>query len=69
MSGWVFLGWTSIKQGLMCLDQGHNTVTSVRLESATPQSQDKHSTTEPLRPRTAECKFNVLHMAGMSFDR
>ena len=24
LSGWVFLGWTSTKQGLMCLAQGHN---------------------------------------------
>ena len=31
MSGWVFLGWTSTKQGSMCLAQGHNTVTLVRL--------------------------------------
>ena len=36
------------KQGLMCLAQGHNSVTSVRLEPATPWSQVKHSTTEPL---------------------
>ena len=34
-------------QGLMCLAQGYNTVTQVKLEPATPQSQDKHSTTEP----------------------
>ena len=27
MSGRVFLGWTSTKQGLICLAQGHNTVT------------------------------------------
>ena len=32
----------------MCLAQGHNTVTLVRLEPAAPQSQIKHSTTEPL---------------------
>ena len=37
------------KQGLMCLAQGNNAVTPVRLEPATPQSQVKHSTTEPLR--------------------
>ena len=29
----------------MCLVQGHNAVLPVRLEPATPQSQDKHSTT------------------------
>ena len=30
-SGGVFLGWTSTKLGLMCLAQGHNAVTPVRL--------------------------------------
>ena len=34
--------------GLMCLAQGHNAVTPVRLEPGAPQSQVKHSTTEPL---------------------
>ena len=33
----------------MCLAQGHNAVTPVRHEPATPLSRDKHSTTEPLR--------------------
>ena len=32
----------------MCLAQGHNAVTPGRLEPAAPQSQVKHSTTEPL---------------------
>ena len=27
---------------------GHNTINQVRLEPVTPQSQDKHSTAEPL---------------------
>ena len=31
MSGWAFLGWTSTKQGLMCLAQGHNAVMPVWL--------------------------------------
>ena len=35
--------------GLMCLAQGRNAVTLVRLEPASLQSQVKHSTTEPLR--------------------
>ena len=48
MSGQVFLGWTSTKQGQMCLAQGHNTVTVTRLEPATSQSPVKHSTTEPV---------------------
>ena len=47
MLGRVFLGWTSTKQGLMCLAQGHNTMMSVRLQPITPQSWVKHSTTEP----------------------
>ena len=33
----------------MCLAQGHNAVTTVMLEPATPRSLVKHSTTEPLR--------------------
>ena len=47
MSGLILLGWTSSKQGLMCLAQGHNAVMPVRLEPATLQSRVKHSTTEP----------------------
>ena len=46
MSRWVFLGWTSTKQGIMCLAQGHNAMTQVRLKPATPGSRLKHSTTE-----------------------
>ena len=51
MPGQVFLGWTSTKQVLyiMCLAQGHNAVTPVRLKPTTPKSQVKHATTEPLR--------------------
>ena len=48
IKGWVFLGWTSTKLGLMCLAQGHNAVTPVRLEPAALRSRVKHSTTEPL---------------------
>ena len=48
MLGWVLLGWTSTKQGFMRLAQGHNAVTLVRLEPATPRSPVKHSTTKPL---------------------
>ena len=33
-SGRVFLGWTSTKQRIKCLAQGHNTVPPVRLEPA-----------------------------------
>ena len=34
----------------MCLAQGHNTVTPVRLEPAASRSRVKHSTTEPCAP-------------------
>ena len=49
MQGGVVLGWTSTKLELMCLAQGHNTVTPVRLKPEAPLSWVKHSTTEPLR--------------------
>ena len=48
MQGRVFLGWTSTKLGLMCLAQGHNAMTPLRLEPAALQSRVEHSTTEPL---------------------
>ena len=53
--GRVFLGWTSTKLGLMCLAQGHNSVTPVRLEPASLWSQVKHSTTEPLHSLIPIC--------------
>ena len=37
----------------MCLAQGHNLVTQVRLKPATPRSRVKHSTTESLRSHAA----------------
>ena len=36
----------------MCLAQGHNTVTLIRLEPATPRTRVKYSTTEPLCLKT-----------------
>ena len=48
IKGRVFLCWTSTKLGFMCLAQGHNTVTQVRLEPAAPRSRVKHSSTEAL---------------------
>ena len=39
----------------MCLAQGHNTVTQVRLEPAALRTRVKHSTTEPL------CSLSILH--------
>ena len=44
MLGRVFLGWTSTKKGLMCLAQGHNAETLLRLEPAALQSRVNHST-------------------------
>ena len=40
--GRVFLGWISTKLGLMCLAQGHNAVTPVRLEPVATRSRVKH---------------------------
>ena len=37
-----------LSQDYMCLAQGHNTVTPVRLEPTALRSRVKHSTTEPL---------------------
>ena len=52
MSGRVFLGWTCTKLGLMCLPQGHNAVTPVRLEPVALRSRVKHwATALPTRPR------------------
>ena len=50
MLGWVFLGWSSSKQGLMCLAQGHNALMLVRLEPAALRSPVKHSTTNHCPP-------------------
>ena len=49
--------WQDRTGRLIFLAQGHNTVTPVRLESATPRSPDKHSTTEPLR---SQCVYDVI---------
>ena len=70
MSGWVFLGLTTTKQWLMCLAQGHNAMTLVRLKPATPQSGNKHSTTEPLRSHIAQLQrlakmLKSLHVARL----
>ena len=47
---------SSTKQGLLHLTQEHNAVVPVRLEPATPQSLDKHSSTiEPLRSPHNTC--------------
>ena len=55
IEGRVFLGRTSSKLELMCLAQGHNAVTQVRLEPPVPRSRIKHSTTETLRSSFLFC--------------
>ena len=47
----------------MCLAEGHNEVTPVRLEPATPRSQDKYSTTEPLG------SLYIMHLEVTSMQR
>ena len=51
----------------MCLAQGHNAVTLVRLEPAAPRSRVKHSTNEPLRSQhiryaNALCMYVHVHV-------
>ena len=50
----------------MCLAQGHNAVTPVRLESAAPLSRVKHSTTEPLR--SLRKKVSVRKLTGIFYS-
>ena len=47
----------------MCLAQGQNTVTPVRLEPTAPRSRVKHSTTEPL------CSLNCWSSARAGIHR
>ena len=61
----IFLGWTSTKHVLMCLAQRHNALTPVRLESATPWSRVKHSSTEPLRSQVSV--YYLYYRYGMHF--
>ena len=65
MSGRVFVCWTSTKLGLTCLAPGHNAVTPVRLEPATPLSGVKHSTTEPLRSRSQNEHFEYGYLTAL----
>ena len=47
----------------MCLAQGHNAVTPVRLKPAAPRSRVKHSTTEPLHsPFDFLAIITLLHL-------
>ena len=58
MLGWVFLGWTSTKQGLMCLAQGHNTLTPVRLN---PRHFCLQSSALPLSHCTPYIQHIIIH--------
>ena len=61
------MGQTSTMLGLMCLAQGHNAVTTVRLDPAASRSQVKHSTTEPLRSQhIAKALIRLCVCAGRS---
>ena len=62
----VFLGLTSTKLGLMCLAQGQNAVTPVRLEPVAPRSRVKHSSTKPLRSLTNGSLTKVESIAECS---
>ena len=46
----------------MCLAQGHNSVTPVRLEPAALRSRVKHSTTEPLRSQDLYLPLKVIEV-------
>ena len=49
MYGWVFLGWTSSKQGLMRLAQGIRIQCNAACEARTHNPPGHESTTEPER--------------------
>ena len=58
----------STKLGVMCLAQGHNAVTPVRLEPAAPLSRVKHSTTEPLRSLNREIFYVSFIILNVRVD-
>ena len=51
----------------MCLAQGHNAVTPVRLEPAALRSRVKHSTTEPLRSQYVKCHLLVRTLVNFLY--
>ena len=61
------MGVTSTLQGLICLAQGHNAVSPVRLEPTTPGSRDKHFSTEQLRSffMLQQLDFQILSSGAM----
>ena len=60
----VFLGWTSSKQRIKHLAQGHNTVPLVRIEPPTPWSQVKHSSAE--LPSESRWQFSWMARKGVT---
>ena len=56
--GQVFLGLTSTKQGLMCLAQGYNAVSPIRLKLATKLKEDQ--TLLWTRVAGAHLQINIL---------
>ena len=52
----------------MCLAQGHNTVTPVRLKPLAPRSRVKHSTTEPLCSLSFRSSQFSLHNMSVTCD-
>ena len=53
----------------MCLAQGHNAVTQVRLEPTASQSRVKHSTTEPLRSLFLKDFFEKVDLKKSADDK
>ena len=64
--GWVFLCRTSTKLGSMCLAQGHNAATPMRLEPVAPGSRVRHSTTEPLRSLIIELEEDIMVLSNVT---
>ena len=64
------MGRTSTKLGLMCLAQGHNAVTLLRLQPTALQSRVKHSTTEPLGVLSPQrvSTYHTLEHQSMGVD-
>ena len=55
---------------VMCLAQGHNAVTLVRLKPAVSQSRVKHSTTEPLRSLLTKMKSqNMVQFSDLYLQK
>ena len=53
----------------MCLAQGHNAVTPVKLKSAAPPFRVKHSTTEPLGSLDVACVGMMVLCLTVTFLR